>query len=751
MQPGELIDAEVQSYTSRVTVNGVLREFLSWSTDREISSDLPVQVSGGSGTSQATGEIEWASEDVDAGGLNPWNTSTGWIPLEGDIVRIYVSDGSTEWQQFEGVVDKTSGTIGGGISSSLIDRTDDFSNPVSIPALVAVMPPLEPSGLYRRFRLMPRWYVMMAARAAGFYATPAPENNPTIDVPAFGSMWPVVGEAITCHKGSNSDGAPEFPNGTHVADLSMRLNPWTPRPYTRAVQLTMNIAEGHTGVASLTADYGGQTVTLRATNANVLLMINGSTVLSVPRSGGCVAVGWFENGQARLRTSEGQDVSGAQSWSATGNMTEARIAADSNSLVNGFHISHPTSEGHLFSNLNWEPTALIASGAMHDAMLANRGATGSASELLDEISSSLLWPYWIDENGIFRAVQSDLLRNGDVVRNLTTADDIFELGWERSLLSMRSRIEAEYDVSAVTRQRNHSTQVWEGETVILQSGEEHEQFIEASGDEAWLLVDESPSPIHLLENITEFNRGVGSVYGGVYTDGTNELWATAPSVNKLTVQFQQITPNTWKVTHKAGSLDPGWQVELRTWSSNFTGNTALWPYAWGRQLPIFAAKGKAVFSKRKRSPVVLGNSGPTYTHECGSWATGHLPETETRVVDEIVNFLSDQLVNPQPVITGLRVRFDPRIQLGDVISVKSENYMGTELRCLVVGVSIAAGANGYSMDLSVRVIRAQSMFATYEEFEKAWGNTANYSAFETVWGMTATYQDFNADPLRGTN
>lgn len=743
---------DVRERVSRVLVNGIRRDVLSWSTDHEIASDLPAQVSGGTGITQATGSIEWGSRDVETGARNPWNASTGWIPQEGDIVRIYVADGATEWQQFVGVIDSTSGSIGQGFTSKLIDRTDDFSAGVSIPALAAVMPPWEASGPFRRFRLSPRWYIMRGARAAGFYATPAPEENTTLDVPAFGSMYPVIGTAKTCHKGTNSSMAPEWPNGTHVADVSSTFLPDAPRTPTRAVQLTMNIAAAHNGVTSLVADYGGKTVNLRATATSVLLQVNGSTVLTVPRTGDCVAVALFENGAARLRTSAGANVSGSAAWTATSPMTEARIVADPNSLVNGFIISHPTQASHEFANLHWTPTANIITGAMHDAMLAQRGTGGmSARDLLDEIATALLFPYWLDENGVFQAVQSDILRGRSSSRGLSTLNDVFALDWERNLLSVRSRIEARYDIAAVTRQRNYSTKVWAGDSVVLQSGEQHEQLIEASGDESWLMVDDGPSAIHSLGAVEEFNKGIGSVYGGIYTNGVDEQWATDPAVNKLTVTFEQINSTTWKVTHTAGTLAAGWQVELRTWSSTFTGNTALWPHAWDQPLPVFAAKGRLSWSEKTRSPAVIGGRGPTYTHECGAWATGHLPATETKVVDEIVDFLSTQLADTHPVITGLEVTYDPRLQLGDVVTIQSADYMGVILRCLIIGVSRQGSTGGYSMGLSVRVISAQSTFTTYEEFETAMGGAVTYDAFATIWGGTATYNDFNNDPLRGTN
>ncbi|ALQ32204.1 hypothetical protein ATC04_17785 [Arthrobacter sp. YC-RL1] len=142
------------AYTSRVLVNGVVRPHLSWSVDRDLVGDLPEQVVAAGGVAQASGSIVWASdEDVSDGGRNPWNPSTGWIPAEGDKVQIFAGDGTSEWSQFVGVIDSSTGDIGGGFQSKIVDRIDDFSRKVRLPALVDVMPPVEGQTAFRRFRL----------------------------------------------------------------------------------------------------------------------------------------------------------------------------------------------------------------------------------------------------------------------------------------------------------------------------------------------------------------------------------------------------------------------------------------------------------------------------------------------------------------------------------------------------------------------------------------------------------------------
>lgn len=463
MQSGSFISSDVQAISSRVLVNGVPRPVVSWSVDRELSSDLPAGVIGGTGIIQATGEIFWgAPEDIAELGRNPWNPSTGWVPASGDTVVIYAGDGTTEWPQFTGRIDDTTGSLNEGFKSNIIDSYDDLSVRARLPSLVDVMPPVEASGTWRRFRLTPLWAAMMCMRRAGFYATPSVESNSVFDVPAFGGMWPYQGNMLTCHRQSTEDLAPITPFSTHVADVYARYAPTSNIAGNLPVQLTMKVAAQHNGIATLQVMYGESNyISLRASATRIYFIVNGNVVVDVPRNGAEVVKGVFKNGNAQVRTQSGQNASGnATAWGVSAPMSEVRVIADGGSVVNGFIVSHPTGSQE-FSNLNWTPTANIVNGVMHGAMAGVRNSRDSScSEILDDISRSLLWPYWIDENGVMQMIASDMLRGGAVVKTMTTSDGIFELGWKNSLLGKRRSVIVSYEQATVNRRRDYSLPVW---------------------------------------------------------------------------------------------------------------------------------------------------------------------------------------------------------------------------------------------------------------------------------------------------
>lgn len=752
MQAGELAFSDVQAFTSRVLVNGIQRPVMSWSVDRDLVGDLPEQVVAGGGVAQAGGSITWGSDlDVDTGAVNPWNPSTGWIPKEGDAVQILAGDGLTEWSQFVGVIDSSSGDIGGGFSSKIIDRIDDFSRKVRLPALVDVMPPVDVSLEFRRFRLSPRFYVMTAMRRAGFHVTPAPEAACALDVPAVGSMWPLIGDMLTCRRGSNPEESPMWPGGLFVRDVTSSYAPNVARSGALPVQLTMQRGPEHTGVARIRVLYGASVVVLSVTATQAQAWVNGVNVVSIPVTSACIISYLFKNGSVQIRSSQGQAASGSAAWSVTTLMSIIEVIGDEASHFNGVQVSNPQ-PWHEFASLGFTPSARITTGVMHDTLEACP-ATGdqSARDLLHEISQALLWPFWIDETGMAKAIQSDALRGQAPVQTVTTLDDIRSLSWRRDLLGARSEIITSYDEWTISRSNDYSVELWRStEAVVLLTGQRHESLVEPPAGEVWLMVDETLT-VPGVSPLTDANKGVGSVAGGVYTNGVSEEWAPLPSAVKLSVGLTKVTEGIWRFAAAAvGTIPAGWQVELRTWSSTFAGRTSLWPYWWDNQLPIIRGKGKAVPTKKTRNPTIAGTIGPVLELDCKHWATGHLASNRTRVVDEVTNFVSGQVVNPQPVITGMRVGFDPRRQLGDVITVSSPDFMGVELRALITGLSTNAGGS-YSQELSVRIISVETTFTTYAGFAEAWGPTADYDTFAAAWDTVSTYTDLNNDPLRGNN
>lgn len=749
MQSGTLISSDVQAFTSRVLVNGVERDAFQWSIDRDLPSFLPSQVAGFGKVSQATGRVSWGTVDVDTGAINPWRPSSGWIPAEGDRVEIWAGDGVSEWHQFVGVIDSTQGSVGGWPESTLVDDVDRFSAPVNLPALVDVMPPVEADGPFRRHRLSPRFYVATALRRAGFNLTPPAGFQCVLDVPAIGSMWPLEGSMVTCSRKSDPNLSPDWEDRL-VSDVLATYRPAATRHWEVPVQLTVCTGKNHNGQVRLTAHYGDKSVSLNVYGGTISVRVNDVVAVSGPFPGGeVIAQAVYADGNIRLRASTGLDASATMSMGASEPCKLVTIDVEGDARANGFQVNHPTMAGTPFHALGFTPNAEILTATLHNTVASGR-ATGSmtARDLLDEIGECLLWPTWIDERGVCRAVQSDVLVSRNPSQTITTLDDIREMSWEKNLLHARSKVTAEYEVSAISRRRDYSETVWSGQHEVLGSEDTTEVFVEEPADESWIMVDETPWTTSNIDALPFISRGIGSIVGGVYTDGVDEQQATSTLVNKLDVNMVKINDGAWKITHETPVLPTGRQVELRTWSSEYVGRTELWPMWWGKDLPIIRSKGKVTRTVKTREPSVLGSVGPELHLDLKGWATGHLASNETQVVDSVIEFVSRWVFNPSPLIKSLRVGFDPRRQLGDVIMVSSPGLLGVTLRCLIESVGTTADASGYSQILGVRVIGVETVHATYADFANVWGATADYDAFAAAWGSTATYNNFQNEPLR---
>lgn len=752
MQAGTLKVSDVQMFTSRVLVNGVQRPHLSWSVSREITSDLPEQVVGGGGVTQATGSIEWAdASDVSNGTLNPWNPSTGWIPREGDRVQIFAGDGVDEWSQFVGVIDSSSGSIGGDFASKIVDRIDDLSELVNVPALMTGMPPLTDTGTWRRVGVSSLFYLDSALRAGGFYTTPKAEFGAVLVAPFQGSRWPLIGSVVSCVRLSNSSQAPpadSAPWGSSSYDMTALYRPSTARPASTPVQLTMLRAPAHNGIAQLRAIYGSNSVELRFSATQVLGYVNGALVASITASTFTTAQLLYKDGTLTLKTDTGLTGTGTAAIGTTGLMTSILVSADASARIAGIQVSHPTASNHEFASIGWRPSASINVGLMHTGSLALPAVNNTpAIDLISDIGEKMLRAFWIDELGVARIVASDRLYESPPVQTVTTLDDVRSLDWERSLLGARSRVRVTYENPTITSRSVSSVEVWSAsESIVLGTGDQHEVVIEPPSGEDWVLVDASPLILGLTY-YTELNKGIRSFIGGVYTNGVEEKLASANDVQKLDVSMTSLGASKWALKFTAKTMEAGWQVELRTMSPEFVGATGLFPYWWGRELPIIRAKAKVTWDQRERTPSIAGTIGPVLTHDCGPWATAG--GDDTSVIDAIGSFIAEQVTQPRSTITGLRVGFDPRRQLGDVIIIGSPNFLGVNLKCLIVGIDNEASGH-FTQSLKVRVISVETTYTTYDQFAAAWGNTANYDSFAAAWGSVATYDDFNEDPLKGT-
>lgn len=739
MQAGSLTSDEISTYTSMVLVNGTELPVVSWGVDRELSGDLPSQVVAVSGITQATGTIVWATKsDISEGGRNPWNRASGWIPSRGDRVEIFVSDGTTEWKQFHGLIDKTTGGINEGFQSTIIDDYDKLSAEVSHVPLVSIMPPEVPGGAedWRRVGLHPLYFVDYALRRAGFFATPPREPNTNVYAPLQGSSWPNYGFLrVSPEHGFNT----VTPWGLGRRDFTVEYRPSLTKTMSDRTQVTMLVAPDHIGAADFFVDYGSRAHHLRlAVNDSrvAIAFKNGVEVCRLPMGSGTVISMLSKNGQLSLRTDTGAEASGT--FTASGStMSAIVINASANASVAGLQVSHPETLAAEHMSTRWKASARFDCRSLRLAGIINASPTiegRRAGDLVDEINHALLAGMWIDENGVMQWAQSDTLRMRAPSRTVTTMDDILSLDWEIGLLQSSSRVTVKGMQPSITRGRWRNTVLARGNAGSMKSGDTVEIFLEPETDTDWIM----PS-----FNFIEIGGTVG-IWGsynqpqysavGMYFSADGGTTDSSGLTCKITTE--QLGLQKVLVKYEAGQ----WPSDVEGVIATSPVNVNLWPKNRGNDLPRLMGMGKVQWFEDSLSVEGAGGPGPELVHDAGVWANRTVSDSTIR---NLAEYLGSQTAVPQPVIQSLALVPDPRLQLGDVVTIDSPNLMGVSLTALIVGVSNSFG-DRFEQSLSVRIISTATSYTTYAEYNEALGgNSMSYQQWQALGPVPQSYQEFN--------
>lgn len=737
MQAGSLVVSDAMFYASRVLVNGVERECASWSVGRELSGDLPAQVAAVSGLVQATGTIVWVEEyDVDEMPTTPFNTSSGWLPRRGNRVEIFAGDGVSEWKVFTGLVDSSSGSVGESFQSTIIDDRDKLDKPFTHDALLRVMPPLtRGASAYRGVGLTYLYFVDAALRTAGFYATPSKEARQALSVPAQSSMWPEVGlmtEGVVGGTSLNPSAWCSTHNsvdGVVVSNVSNTYSPNLANSLSDMCRFSMTVDPSHAGTAIMLVSFGATTVQLSvASSRTVVARLNGVEIARLVM-GSAVRVSLLKDGDTwTLRTDTGVTATATMPASSPA-MSAVKITADANSRVAGFHVCHPTASTR-WAYTDFVPTAkysiddLTLFGVM-DASPAI--AEGSAFELLEGISQATLSAMWIDEHGVFRWAPSTTLAAGSPVRELNTADDILSLPWEDNLLGTRSKVTARYRVPAVSRSRWDNILWYQGGAETLESNQEKNEFISPEADKDWI---GEPSALVVLGDAGSSipaNSGQGSLTGAQLTDDSTEVLGNS----YLTASLTKVNGTTYKLKNSVGTLPAGKQLELRypTVSSTIRQRWLKEP------LPIIRGFAETSWTDAEVVGTPAGPSwAPVLEHEAGPWLSRE-EEIETVVLSRLVNYLADQTSVSLPTIGSMQITPDPRLQLGDRVTIRSNKYVGAVFTAIITGINLDAG-DSFSQQISVRLTSLDTTFETYDGWNAQYPGVLTYDQWAALTSMT---------------
>lgn len=738
-------------------MNGVLRaiESVSWST--EMAGDMPDQVIASGGLGGASGTVNWAPQTaVQSRPVSPWAKVANWPPSPGDLVQVRVSDGVTWWNRFTGVIDKTTGDANS-YQSSVIDFRDRITGTFTHQALLRHMVPNIEDGTYRSAGLN-FWYPLTAAlRSAGFCNVPQVEAPSALSVPMQGSAWPEAGNPWTV-AGLTSGTGPSFFStefgyaaGAFTATYGPRLAESSSTP----VQITMVIPGTHAGVTVLDTYYGtGAAIRFRVNtsggvNAFYSPTSAGSwTSIATVGGGGpgvtTVVQLLIKNGAWTLRTSNGAQATGTQAMAA-GNMSQVTLTADAAARVAGVQVSHPESSVREFASLGFVPNMRFqASGlaSTMDMMPAIRGR--SISDLVGEITSATLTAAWWDESGTLILRPSDSLRGTAPSWTYNTNMDVTSIGWEDSLQAVRSAVNVKWQKPAISKGRQFRLEMWRGaEESVVNGDDPVKQFVTPESGIEWFGVDRT---VNKLDDSSwgAFNSRRGS-YAGLryeYIDGTDAGKEAPTTSASVSVTTENMYSDSLIITTTVNGIVPN----VEGISATSTVATALRAPLRGKALPVIRGMGRGEWVDATYTATGASNaSAPVLEHDLGYWGQEYFTAPDS-VAKRIGDYLAGMVKTPQPTITDLGVMYDPRRQVGDVYTLRSE-WIGIELRCLVTAINEDHGG-GSHQSLTVRVILATNIRGvSYDELAASW-SPSNYNGLQAAWSAL-NYSALAADPLEG--
>lgn len=757
MQEGSLTEG-VPEWRFVVLVNGVQRKAESVDWDGELSSDLPDPVAGVSGVAARTGTIRWAPQQlVQDRPESPWQRRGGWPPAPGAEVRIWAGDQATSWLVFVGRIDTTTGTEDS-LQSKIVDDHDRLSTLVSIPAAAELMPalydPSTPGTTWEHVgTALEPWHVAYRAMRAAGYGVAVPRiqaGTRLLEAELQGSLIATIGRLQVASQDKAIAWGPGY---TYLAAGTIRYHPAT-RVSPGGLRLWLR---WHGTASAVSAQFDdGTAIAIRCRRVSSTLEMT-YTVRTGGYSGPIayetthtftVATGspsWVEvyvrpndttarvvvptanAGGSTPNSDIEQTLTVTQTYTAGAVLEDIRltsgvIAAQAGSIsLNDWRAASSTvSESSVFAWGKGLVETMPAFGNILDRQAAN---------ILKEVSQATLTAVWFDEHGVLNWAPTNVLHAQQPVRILTTAQDIFSLGWTESLLARRKQIRVDYREAAISLSRRYETLLYQpSNSRQIGAGETTEDFIGPNGDQVWFEPDMSLDNVSLT-GIVNFNLGRDSWYGGVFRSANDDTYIRDES---MYTGIQEIEPdNRWLLRH----VNPSTRDVSMMAPPESTAVYAKW---WSAPLPMIRGRGLVEFTDAH----VVANTGapswtPSLTHPMDVYGKR---ADAIRVRDFLAAALSTGIVT----LTDIEVAYDPRLQLGDVVTVQSLQFFGFELDALIIGKSESQDATGAHMSLNLRVLRSRTTHTTYQDFEEAYqGRT--YSALESAWA-TATYADLEAAP-----
>ena len=758
-------DSPVTEVSGELEIGGAVVGASGLSVSRSIPSNLPDQVAGVGGYTAASGSATVMPQGavVTERSPTPWGAETPQ-PLTPAIARAVV-DGQHA-QVLTGMVDKVSGSASETSTDvGLVDITDRLRRSVSIPPLAKIMPPPTTDGstVPMHVGLVPSYLVDRVLRACGFYATAPMAARCVLSVPLTGSTYPERGRILLSRRDNTWVEQPYFSTAWHsplgnrlYAEYEPEIGGTTEGNLTRNMEIIFSAGNTHTDAGRMECVWGnGAAIAVGITSAKSLTVqftypSDTSTRVTVFRatiaelgSWRHVSVRFEPNGDRTtaitIRTNYGgYKKMGRASlpwWTETQPMQKVTIDLRGNN-VGGFQVAFPGAPSRLES---FTPTANITA---RTPLASLKGSPAIVKEdaltLLTEWAQQECAAFWIDEDGVVQWRNRNAFVSGQSVAEVTSTHDLLDLEWSHDAQGAAARATVSYREVAQQRSNTSRLVVWQGSGQTMEPGDEIEEFASPPDNEAWIKVDGTPQVIEGETGALAFNRGRGSWMGFTAYDKNNDVYRAATRVG-YKGKIEPLGHNSWKITHTWDGFAPAFVDHIKL--STQDDDTYTLKKQWQNfDLPVLRAQSRLVFQEADTTASVGGMAdAPDLEHDAGWWIQ------DRSEASALAYWLAQQTARPLPVVNGVEISPDPRLQLGDKITVIDTHRTGVRVTGVITEITQDISAGDYSMSLRLLVTNVVATRPTLYEYDQLWGG-AELASRDAAWSRQ-TLAQFDAAPL----
>ena len=760
-------DSVVTEVSGELTISGVRTTAADLSIRRSIPSSLPAQVAGSGGYAAASGSatILPATSRATDKASTPWGAATPQ-PMAPAVVEAMA--GNARARVFTGLVDKASGKASDAdINVDFVDASDALNRPISMRGLCAVMPPPTTDGSTneRLIDLHSTYMVDRVLRECSYYATPPPGGYCVMAATLQGSTWPEIGTLWTSNRDGTNEKSPWWrevywgiASKSLTADYRPDLAQWSAVDGTigqRAMEITFcaDAQQGTTGRISCQWPDDVEIAVSVTSSRSVLAQVRFSggdwqtistaTAATLGANWRVATVRFTPTGDRVMSVETRTDTSGAvpAKTASVPYSAWAKPLANINlrwtdNTIGGVQIGFP---GKAFVATGHNPTALLSAPVPLESLYVTPVIRSTpAIDLLREWSEAECAAMWIDEDGIFRWVNRTNFVNSPVVWVGTSSNDLLDLTWSHDVQGARRRVLVEYSAAAVSRSKRSRMVVWQGSGQTMDPKDIVEDIIASADDEVWIGVDAVPDLFQADTSKTSFNKGEGSWVGYVGYDKDGEESGNGKYAG-YSYEVEYLDVDTWKVTQRWDGSVPTGVAQLKLQTRD--GGNFLKPQWQSFDLPVWRAQLKAVFKERALTTSITGPaSAPDLVHSAGWWV-----QTKSQA-QSLAYWLAQQTVKPLPVVEGVEVVADPRLQLGDKITVEDSHRTGLQVTGVITEITQDIAAGEHTMTLRLLVTKVMASAPTLYDYDAVWAG-AELGQRDQAWGQQ-TLAQFDTEPLR---